>query len=582
MPSGPLDLPPDTTLVSQLRRHARERGHEVAVTFLENGEDVESKITYAELHASALRVAAGLRARAEPGARVVLGYPNGLEFLVAFFACQYAGMIPVPIAPPRLRGRTGDLERMQSILHNADAAVLLTSERIRAKQSNDGAVNAGWLVLEELEGGDSSFTGELPSADSIAFLQYTSGSTTNPRGVMVTHAGLVANIGAIGQAMGVEEGARFMGWLPLHHDMGLIGIALHALLRGDPLVLMTPTHFVQRPSRWLAAMSRYRATFSGAPNFAYDMCVQRSTEAERQSLDLRHWQTAFNGAEPVRAATLDAFARTFAPCGFARRALFPCYGLAESTLYVSGARLQEDETIVSFDAAKLALGEVAPPQGSTVRLVSCGESPPGHHVRLVDPQSGTPVREGAIGEIWVSGPSVARGYWRAEEATAATFHARLPGEEGEYLRTGDLGFVRNGALFVTGRLKDLLIVRGRNIYPQDLEHTVAGCCEALLAGSGAAFLDALEGDEHLVIVQELRNGVRLDLSAIMEDIAERLVEVHEVQPHRIVLIGAGSLPKTSSGKVRRSAARDALRAGLLPVIAELRRDAPRARVQGTG
>jgi acyl-CoA synthetase (AMP-forming)/AMP-acid ligase II len=566
------------TLVSQLDKHAQERPYAVAVTFLENGEDVESTISYGELRRSAIVIAGALRERAQPGARIVLGYPNGIDFLRAFFACQYAGMIPVPVAPPRVRGRAGDLDRMENILRNVDPALLLTSEKARAKACHcAGPIrsNRQWTTLEELGTAGPPFEMVAPTADTIAFLQYTSGSTTDPRGVVVTHRNLVANIRAIGEGMSVDDSSRILSWLPLFHDMGLIGAALNALLRGLPLVLMSPTHFIQRPLRWLRAMSRYRATLSGAPNFAYELCVQRSTEAERAGLDLSCWRTAFNGAEPVRRSTLEAFASTFGRCGLSREALFPCYGLAESTLYVSGARLDGNRSYLAVDAEALALGRAEPPREHAVHLVSCGVSPSGHRLRIVEPQSGNPVPEGIVGEIWVAGPSVTSGYWNSHEAASSTFGGDIDGDQGMYLRTGDLGFIRAGQLYVTGRLKDLLIVRGRNLYPQDLEATVESCCEALPDGNGAAFLDDKEGAGRLVVVHELRNSCGLELTDLMQQIAERLVEVHEVMADRIVLIGAGSLPKTSSGKVRRSATREALRAGQLPVIAEYRRQISR-------
>jgi acyl-CoA synthetase (AMP-forming)/AMP-acid ligase II len=565
------------TIVSRLHEYASKRPNDVAVTFLEDGEQLEASLTYAELHASAMRVSGALRALARPGDRVILGYPNGLEFMRAFFACQYAGLIPVPIAPPRRRGRTGDVERMEGIIRNAQPTVLLTLEKIRAKlregASSDATAVLPWTTLEEMESAAPDHSAALPTMDAVAFLQYTSGSTSDPRGVVVTHGSLVANITAVSKAMNVDEDARLLCWLPLHHDMGLIGIALHAILKGAPLVLMTAAHFIQRPFRWVAAMSRHRATFSGAPNFAYELCVQRSTATERHGLDLSNWKTAFNGAEPVRAQTLRAFADAFGPSGFREGAFFPCYGLAEATLYVSGTRFEPDVTVTSFDAQSLERGRATAPVGQGVELVSCGRSPPQHHTRIVDPQTGLALPDGEVGEIWAGGPSIARGYWNSEAAAAATFVGRPGDPAGVLLRTGDLGVIRDGELFVTGRLKDLLIVRGRNVYPQDVEGTVASCCDALLSGGGASFQDDRAGPECIVIVQELRSGLHVETRTLMRDIVSTLVAVHDIHPERIVLIGAGCLPKTSSGKVRRRATREALNAGQLPIIAEYRRAA---------
>jgi acyl-CoA synthetase (AMP-forming)/AMP-acid ligase II len=336
---------------------------------------------------------------------------------------------------------------------------------------------------------------------------------------------------------------------------------------------MSPGHFMQRPVRWLAAISRYRATHSGGPNFAYDLCVQRISAAELAQLDLSSWEAAFNGAEPIRARTLEAFAQQFSPSGFNPRSFFSCYGLAEATLFVSGVRKQSGVPVTSLDGEALAHGQARPAahEGAS-RLVSCGSPSPGTTVRIVNPENGTPLADGTVGEIWVAGPAVAQGYWQLEEPTARTFHAHPAGDDRRFLRTGDLGFVLDGNLYVTGRIKDVMILRGRNIYPHDIELTVASCRDVLIAGGGASFIEEHSAAEHLVIVQELRNKVQLDLPALIDDIAATVLDAHEVQPDRIVLIGAGALPKTSSGKVRRSATREALQAGQLPILAEMRRN----------
>ena len=421
--------------------------------------------------------------------------------------------------------------------------------------------------------------------DTLAFLQYTSGSTGTPKGVVLSHANLVHNSALIACSFEHTRAATGVFWLPSYHDMGLIGGILQPLYVGRPNVLMSPMSFLTRPYRWLAAISRFRGTTSGGPNFAYDLCVRKITPEQRKTLDLSSWRVAFNGAEPVRAETLDAFAEAFAPCGFHREAFYPCYGLAEATLIVAGGFVHKPPVVNTFDAAGLARGEVleAEPDDEGVRaLVGCGENLPDQQIVIVDPETLTPSPPGQIGEIWVQGPSVAQGYWRQPEATESTFRARLncgagvpparasetPAPQAPFLRTGDLGFLQDGELFVAGRLKDLIIVHGVNYYPQDIERTVQQSHPRLRSDCGGAFTVERDGREQLVVVQEVERHKQSDFREVFDAIRRDVAGEHELSLDAIVLIKAGSVPKTSSGKIQRHACREGYLAGTLDVVGQ--------------
>ncbi|HVG20478.1 MAG TPA: amino acid adenylation domain-containing protein, partial [Blastocatellia bacterium] len=410
-------------------------------------------------------------------------------------------------------------------------------------------------------------------ADALAFLQYTSGSTTTPRGVMLSHANLLHNQRMIESALPQPEESIIVSWLPLYHDMGLIGTTLHSLYKGARCVLMSPGSFLQRPFRWLQAISRYKATTSGAPNFAYDLCCHKVKPEEMDLLDLSSWSVAFNGAEPVRAETMDLFAATFASRGFRREAFHPCYGLAEATLIVSGKKSGGPMTR-EFEASRLGLNQVKEASASdrtARRLSSCGKIAPGQNVVIVNPESRTRCSRDEVGEIWISGPHVAQGYWNLPDETGRTFRAFLSDTgEGPFLRTGDLGFFADDELLVTGRLKDLIIIRGRNHYPQDIENTVQARRAALRPGCGAAFSVEVEGEERLVIVQEVDHPHRLDLDALVDDIRQAVAEAHELQTYSVALIKPGSILKTSSGKIQHFSCKAAFLDGALDAVKEWR------------
>ncbi|HEV2844106.1 MAG TPA: AMP-binding protein, partial [Thermoanaerobaculia bacterium] len=531
----------------------------------------EERLTYTELDARARAIGASLSEAGAGGERVVLLFPPGPDFVASFFGCLYAGAVAVPALPPRRRGAD---PRLSAICRDARPRVALTSAGqlpvLEGAAAQIPELAAAQRMAPAMEGGEGWRRPEVPP-EALAFLQYTSGSTSTPKGVMVSHGNLAHNEELIRQAFVQSPESVVLGWLPLYHDMGLIGTMLQPLYNGAVSYLMTPGAFLQRPARWLEAISRYRATTSGGPNFAYELCVRKVGEAEREGLDLSSWEIAFNGAEPVRAATLRRFAEAFAPCGFRASAFRPCYGLAEATLLVSGWKAHGEEPRVrAFDAEALERNEALDADtGRSRELVGCGAAM--QTVVAVDPESGEPCTPGRVGEVWVASPSVAHGYWERPEESAATFGARLADGSGPFLRTGDLGFVDGGEVFLTGRLKDLIILRGRNHYPQDLELTAERSHPALRAGGGAAFAVDLAGEERLVIVHEVERHARAGMEdgkaeEIAAAVRRAVAEEHEVSIAEVVLIGPETLPRTSSGKVRRRACREMYLEGGLRVL----------------
>ena len=564
------------TIVDLLRQRAAYRPHDRAFTFLVDGENEELNITYAELDQKARTIGAWLMDQGMSGKRVLLLYPSGLDFIAAFMGCLYGGAIAVPAYPPR---KNRSVERIEAIAADANASVALTTRDVldrfeSLKASAPSLEHLVWQVNDEL---DQSWSNRWNRPDikggTLAFLQYTSGSTGTPKGVMLSHENLLHNSLRIMQAFEITRSQSGVFWLPSFHDMGLIGGILVPLYGGKFNVLMSPVAFLQKPLRWLQAIAKYRATISGGPNFAYELCVRKTTPEQRASLDLSSWSLAFNGAEPVRAETMKAFSEAFAISGFRNEAFYPCYGLAESTLMVTGGMKFEPPVIHRFDPLSVETGTVTLNENSSPdarQFVGSGRELDGQDVLIVDPQTFEPLPPDRVGEIWVSGPSVAQGYWNRDEETKSTFQAmlKLPANTaghvgrwkpnpGPYMRTGDLGFFDNGELFVTGRLKDLIIIRGRNHYPQDLEHCAEEASGLVRAGCVAAFAVEIDGRERVVIVAELERGKRdkADVLAAFDAIRKRLATEHEVATEAIVLVRPNSIPKTSSGKIQRHACR---------------------------
>jgi acyl-CoA synthetase (AMP-forming)/AMP-acid ligase II/acyl carrier protein len=566
---------PISTLVDLLRTRASALGDRPAFGFISGRDEEELCVTYRELDERAMAIGAELQALAGSGERALLIFPPGLDFVAAFFGCLYAGITAVPVAPPGRNRMTSSVEAVFEA--SSPSMVLSTAAHHKlAQQSYENLselFERPWVATDRVPNSRHHAWRE-PYIDGrqIAFLQYTSGSTSSPKGVILSHENLLHNAAMIEQAFGNTSDSSAVFWLPLYHDMGLIGGVVQPIYCGGSCTLLAPAAFLQRPALWLETISRTRATVSGGPDFAYDLCARKITAAERESLDLSSWQVAFTGAERIRAATINRFAETFAPCGFRREAFFPCYGLAEATLMVSGGPRQTAPAIVDVRADALArhrVQETLPDDPAKRTLVGCGQSMPGQEIVIVDPQTSLACKDDEVGEIWVKGPSVAGGYHDRPDATRAAFGARLAETgEGPFLRTGDLGFLRDGQLFVTGRMKDVIIIRGRNYYPEDIERSVEGAHAALRAGYCAAFAIDVDDRDGLVVVQEVEPRRRdVDADDALRAIRRAIAAEHELEVHAIVLGKAGQIPKTSSGKTRRSACRERYLSGQLQVVA---------------
>ncbi|MFL8988772.1 non-ribosomal peptide synthetase [Pseudomonas sp. QLc11A] len=550
-----------STMVQALQRRAALTPDRVALRFLAETPDQAVVLSYRELDQRARTIAGALQAQADVGDRAVLLFPSGPDYVAAFFGCLYAGVIAVPAYPPESTRRHHQ-ERLLSIISDAQPRLLLTSAGLRdALQQIEGAPPL--LCVDTLDGAlaECWVAADLQD-DHIAFLQYTSGSTALPKGVQVSHGNLVANELLIRHGFGIDLNPDdvIVSWLPLYHDMGLIGGLLQPIFSGVPCVLMSPAYFLGRPLRWLEAISEYGGTISGGPDFAYRLCSERVSESALERLDLSGWRVAYSGSEPIRLDTLERFAEKFATCGFTADSFMASYGLAEATLFVAGTVRGEGIGNLQVDDQALAQNRVEVGEGSPI--MSCGISQPAHAVLIVDPVSLSEQADNAVGEVWASGPSIALGYWRNPEASAKTF-VRHAGQT--WLRTGDLGFMRNGELFITGRLKDMLIVRGHNLYPQDIEQTVEREVEVVRKGRVAAFAVTVDGQEGIGIAAEISRSVQkiLPPEALIKAIRQAVAEAYQEAPSVVVLLNPGALPKTSSGKLQRSACRSRLADGSL-------------------
>ncbi|HEX7286795.1 MAG TPA: amino acid adenylation domain-containing protein, partial [Candidatus Angelobacter sp.] len=562
---------PGRTLLALLQERSQQGPSTNAYTWLADGDRESSSLSYSDLDLRARAIAAHLQSLKLRRKRAVLLYGPGLEFAEALFACFYAGLVAVPAYVP---GSARDYPRIERILQDADCGITLTSaatldavSQVVSQCAPESLCLATDTVNRDLY---PDWVDPETQESDLAYLQYTSGSTSTPKGVMITHANVLANMASIAAHGGFSDSSVSVSWLPHFHDMGLIYGFLQPIYSGFPAVLLSPAAFIHRPLRWLRAISRYRGTHCGGPNFAYDLCVERIDDQEKSALDLSTWQVAFNGSEPVRNETLERFAAHFASCGFQRKAFYPVYGLAEASLKVTSGGPGDGARVCDLDAGRLAQGEVVPAalEAGHRHIVSCGKASLDHQILIADPRTRTPRVAGQIGEIWVAGPSVAAGYWRNSEATRKTFKAFLPTGQGPYLRTGDLGFVSNGELFITGRLKDCIIIRGRNHYPQDLERTAEDAHPALRKHGSAAFSLERHGQERLVIVSELNRKNRGNANEAMDAVRAAIARVHDIQAFAVVFIKSGALPRTSSGKVQRHACKRKWLESALPVVSE--------------
>jgi acyl-CoA synthetase (AMP-forming)/AMP-acid ligase II len=571
------------SLVEVLSERALAQAHARAFTFLEGGEVEGARLTWSGLDERTRAIGAAIASRVPAGARVLLLFPPGLDIVPAFFGALSAATIAIPAYPPAGARMDRTVLRLRGMIADAGVTLIVSTRAVRAKAETFTNVipellRVSWLNVDDLEA-DQAWLPSRTNRQPIAFLQYTSGSTANPRGVMVTHENLLHNLRFSAELGRFDGSSVGVSWLPVNHDMGLIQGLLQPVFSGYPCWLMSPAAFLQRPSRWLAAISRHRGTHSGGPNFAFDLCSRRVADDDRAGLDLASWQVAFNGSEPIRQDTLDAFTRAFAPCGFRARAFRPAYGLAEATLLVSSTDADEPVDALHVGRDALSAGRVIPvssadqpDRAGSVTLVSCGRARGGMKVAIVDPVARTRCAPGTVGEIWVRGGSVTAGYWRRGAETAAAFEAMLADDSRHtYLRTGDLGFLASGRLYVTGRIKDVLIVRGVKHYPQDLERSIEEIDPAIRPGCAAVFAMRSDGDEIAAAIElDLPKHSAADdamLNQLLDRVRTSVVQMHGVQLSAVALLAPGSIPKTTSGKLQRFACREGLASGMLQTLA---------------
>lgn len=557
---------------------AEELQDKTAFTHLIRGElDDQHAISYFELVKKAKAIAAHLQKLNLEGERILILLPSGINFICSFAGALFAKAIAVPAFPPQ---KTRGAERIEAIFKDAQASYAFADndllEKIRSNkklEDNFIANSVHWINVDEIsvDLADQWTEPEIGQQD-LAFLQYTSGSTGNPKGVMVSHGNILHNCKTIRLSFGLNENMSTVSWLPMFHDMGLIGCILTPVNMKGHTAFMAPVDFLDKPIRWLQAITRFKSDFSTAPNFAYELLTDKVTEEELQTLDLSTWVGAGNGSEPVIPETLRRFSKHFAPCGFQHKNHYPCYGMAETTLMIAGIDPQTEAKVLNLDEQELKRNNIKIDKTATssVSKISCGYNRQGV-LKIVDPETFQALPENQVGEIWYQSDSVALGYWNKPELTKETFQATIEGSnEGHFLRTGDLGFIHDGELYITGRVKDLVIIRGRNHYPQDIEKTVQESHPALSVNGGAAFSVDIEGAERLVIVQEVeRTALKtLEPEAIFESIRATVAEEHEVAIHAITLLSPGRLPRTTSGKIQRNAAKKDFLEGTLHQVAE--------------
>jgi len=558
-----------------LNDRVRQRKNDLCYTFLV-GFEVRNQWSYSDLHGEVAKVSAHLQKVGSTGKRALLVYPQGPDFMAAFLACLSRNVVAIPVPAPETWNLLRTMPRLRAVAEDADAAFVLTTRKIFNMASASGSSvwdfeGTPWFVTDELEERDSDLGAEPINASAPAYFQYTSGSTSSPSGVVITHQNLMHHLGALHKSCGYGDGVT-VTWMPHFHDYGLVQGLLQPLFSGDPCYFMSPLTFLKRPAHWLGAISKYGGTHSQAPNFAYEHCIRRTTPEERLGLDLSTWKAAGNAAEPINPDVLEKFIETFEPCGFRRAASAPAYGLAEATLLVSSTQLNSGPRVLELDADAIIDGRVVPVGigRASRKVVSCGKLVGDTKVAIVNPETITRCKADEIGEIWVSDPAVAKGYWNQPTRSEEIFNAYLRDTgEGPWLRTGDLGFLQNGELFVAGRLKDMIIIRGANFAPQDIEWVSQKCHPAIESAETAAFPLTVDGEERLGVVQELNrkdHPSNIDFQDVTGRIREQISLEFEVRAHAVALVRRGTIPKTSSGKIQRRACRAALLDGSLETL----------------
>lgn len=556
-----------SSLIDVLDFRAYNQSEKVAYTFLSNSGNQRECLTYRQLKTKAQIVGASLQNYGYGvDERVLLLYPQGIDYITAFFGCLYIGAVPVPVYPPR---SNRSLSRIKLIANDVKANLVLTTNVVLKSIENNIKLvsdlkHLHWLAIDKSSLDACIIDNFLPvRSNKLALIQYTSGSTGNPKGVMITHQNIIHNSALIYQYFEHTIESKVVSWLPFYHDMGLIGGMLQSFYGGLSATLFSPTDFLRQPFLWLKAISEYRATTSGAPNFAYEMCIDKIKSEDKKKLDLSSWDLAFIGAETIKAETIERFAEAFKECGFKKSAFYPCYGMAEATLMVTGGKKNKPPTIVRNNSSP------------NKKIVGCGRAKKKQEVIIFDSKNNRRCLDNEIGEIWIkNNESIALGYWKKEQLSKETFKAKTIGDKSDYLKTGDLGFIEQEELFVISRIKELIVIRGQNYYPQDIEKSVQVSHPALKVNAGAAFSIEIEGIERLVIVQEverkyvreigatsfgrveLDNTCYRDESSLREEIERevtaKISQEYGLNIYDIVLIKAGSLLKTSSGKIQRN------------------------------
>ena len=565
-------------LLSVLDQRASQSPEKLAYIFLKDRENQEQTITYQQLSQISKRIAARLQSLIPPGAIALLLYPQGLEFIAAFLGCLSAGIIAVPAYPPKQNQK---ISRLIAIIEDSQPQIILTTsfllENIQPKLENFLDLSVTQFLATDNLNDDQDFEFHLPeiSGDTLAFLQYTSGSTGSPKGVMISHDNIANNSVYIQKAFELTEKSVSVTWLPSFHDMGLIDGIIQPLYTGFLGIVMSPESFLKNPMLWLQAITKYRATHSGSPNLGYELCVRRITPEQQKSLDLSSWLSAYNGAEPIRRKTLDNFSDKFQSSGFKSQYFYPCYGMAEATLMISGGNIEDEPVYLNVQSESLKNNQIVEAEKDSENyqeLVGCGHAWQDMEVKIVDPESCLECGENQVGEIWIFGSSIAQGYWHQEEQTIATFQAKLANttDERNFLGTGDLGFIRADELFITGRIKDVIIIWGRNHYPQDIEYSVQQSHKALRLDCGAAFTIEIDNQEKLVIVQEVERTylAHLNVNEVFSTIRETVALDHALQVYAIALIKPASIPKTSSGKIQRHACCHAFLTETLAIVGQ--------------